>query len=184
MNVFLKLAAACAVALGASATANAAPASPAPISRGADYVSPPAAPERIFLDARTRPVIPDWRPGDPIREIPRQFHGEEELQKHPSVPANPVTQGIDVLVQLQRSIGPGTDGGGFTTPLVNLDGTNATGVFPPDPTGDVGGGYYVHVYNGGGGALIKIYNTADGSVAGPVLDGRPRQRRPMRKRSR
>ena len=41
----------------------------------------------------------------------------------------------------------------------------STGVFPPDPTGDVGGGYFVHVYNGGGGALITIYNTADGSVA-------------------
>jgi hypothetical protein len=165
MNVFLKLAAACAVALGVSATATAAPGGPAPISRGADYVSPPAAPERIFLDARTRPVVPDWRPGDPIREIPRQFHGEEELQKHPPAPANPVTRGIDILVDLQRSIGPGTDGGGFTTPLINLDAANATGVFPPDPTGDVGGGFYVHVYNGGGGALITIYNTTDGSVA-------------------
>ena len=165
MNLFLKLAAACAVVLGASAAAAATRGSPAPVSRGADYVSPPAAPERIFLDARTRPRVPDWRPGDPIREIPRQFHGLEELQKHPPAPANPVTHGIDILVQLQRSVGPGTDGGGFTTPLVNLDGANATGVFPPDPTGDVGGGYYVHVYNGGGGALITIYNTTDGSVA-------------------
>jgi hypothetical protein len=173
MNVFLKLAAACAVILGLPALAAAPAGAPSGVSRGADYVSPPAAPERIFLDARTRPVVPDWRPGDPIREIPRQFHGEEERQKHPPPPANPVTQGIDVLVQLQRSIGPGGDGGGFTTPLINLDGTNATGVFPPDPTGDVGGGFYVHVYNGGGGALIKIYNTIDGSVAAEqfLMDG-------------
>jgi hypothetical protein len=168
MSLRFKLAVAC--ALGISLSAVAAPtATPAPggatVSRGADYVSPPSSPERIFLDARTRPVIPDWRPGDPIREIPRQFHGEEELQRHPPAPANPVTRNIDVLVELQRRFGNSVDGGGFTTPLVNLDGSDATGVVPPDPTGDVGGGFFVHVYNGGSGALIKIYNTADGSIA-------------------
>jgi hypothetical protein len=137
--------------------------SPAPVSRGADYVSPPSVPERIFLDARTRPAVPEWHPGDPIREIPRQFHGEEELQRNRPAPANP-THGSDFLAELQRSFAP-TGGGGFTTPLVNLDAADSTGVVPPDPTGDVGGGYYVHVYNGAGGALVKIYNTADGSVA-------------------
>src|SRR4051812_5461104 len=139
-------------------------AAPAPVSRGADYVSPPSAPERIFLDARTRPIVQDWRPGDPIREIPRQFHGEEELQRHPPAPANPVVHS-DVLIQLQRQHGGGTDGGGFTTPLGNLAAADATGVVPPDPTGDVGGAFYVQVYNGGGGAILRVYNTADGSLA-------------------
>ncbi len=128
MKSFLKLAAAgrSFSACRHAASATAAAGSPAPVSRGADYVSPPSVPERIFLDARTRPVVPDWRPGDPIREIPRQFHGEEEMQKHPPAPANPVTHDIDILVQLQRSVGPGTDGGGFTTPLINLDGAHST----------------------------------------------------------
>ena len=176
MNVLLKLALPGLVAC--SGLAFAAPNTPsqnpaAAISRGADYVSPPSAPERIFLDARTRPTVPNWRPGDPIREIPRQFHGQEELQRHPPQPVNPVTSHIDVLVELQRNFGGGTDGGGFTTPLVNLDGAPFTGVFPPDPDGDVGGGYFVAVYNGSGGALLTIYNTADGSVAAPQfsMDG-------------
>src|SRR6185503_20808978 len=104
--------------------ASAPQATPALVSRGADYVSPPSSPERIFLDARTRPHVPDWRPGDPIREIPRQFHGEEQLQRNPPPAANAV-HGSDVLAELQRRFGPGTDGGGFTTPLVNLDGANA-----------------------------------------------------------
>jgi hypothetical protein len=168
MNVFSRLGIACLLVIGLPASVLAA----APVSHGADYVSPPAAPERIFLDARTRPAIPSWHPGDPIREIPRQFHGEEELQRNRPTPANP-THGSDVLAELQRSFGAGTEGGGFTTPLVNLDGADATGVVPPDPTGDVGGGYFMHVYNGGGGALITIYNTADGSVAAPQfsMDG-------------
>jgi hypothetical protein len=148
------------------------PANTTPVSMGADYVSPPATPERIFLDARTRPLVPEWRPGDPIREIPRQFHGEEELQRNPPVPANPVVHS-DVLIELQRRFGGGVTGGGFTTPLVNEDGANATGVIPPDPTGDVGGGFYVQVYNGSGGAILRMYNTSDGTLAaGPInMDG-------------
>jgi hypothetical protein len=155
-----------ALAAGATGWAQAA-ANPAPVLRGADYVSPPSTPESFFLDARTRPVIPAWKPGDPIREIPRQFHGEEELQRHPPPPVNPVIQRIDILAELQRTYSHShpAGGGGFTTPLVNLDGPSFNGVYPPDPTGDVGGGYYVEVYNGGGGALITIYNIADGSVA-------------------
>jgi hypothetical protein len=175
MNVLLKLALPGLVACSglAFAAPNTPSQNPPAVSRGADYVSPPSAPERIFLDARTRPTVPNWRPGDPIREIPRQFHGQEELQRHPPQPVNPVTSRIDVLVELQRNFGGGTDGGGFTTPLVNLDGAPFTGVFPPDPDGDVGGGYFVAVYNGSGGALLTIYNTADGSVAAPQfsMDG-------------
>src|SRR5215467_9875389 len=102
MTVLLKLAAASLLVLGVPSLAQAAP-TPAAISRGADYVSPPSVPERIFLDARTRPLVPDWRPGDPIREVPRQFHGEEDLQRSPPPPANPVTGNIDILVELQRN---------------------------------------------------------------------------------
>lgn len=157
--------------LGSAAFA--APSSEVPVSRGADYVSPPAVPDSFFLDARTRPVVPAWRPGDPIREIPRQFHGEEELQRNRPEPANPVTQGMDVLVQLQRAYGDGHRGGGFTTPLFNQDGSSFSGVFPPDISGDVGGGYFVEVYNGSGGALLRIYDTEDGTLAaGPFsMDG-------------
>jgi hypothetical protein len=143
----------------------AAPSGEIPVSRGADYVSPPAVPDAFFLDARTRPVVPAWRPGDPIREIPRQFHGEEELQRNRPEPVNPVTEGMDVLALLQREQGPGHRGGGFTTPLVNQDGASFSGVFPPDISGDVGGGFFVEVYNGNSGALLRIYNTADGTLA-------------------
>ena len=136
-----------------------------PIDRGADFVSPPSIPESFYLDARTRPIIAAWKPGDPIREIPRLFHGGEELQRNPPTPVNPVTDNMDVLVELQRAVGAGRSIRGFTTPLVNKDGASFTGVYPPDPDGDVGGGYFVDVYNGGGGALLTIYNTADGSVA-------------------
>ena len=159
--------------LVACGVALAAPPGEVPVSRGADYVSAPAVPDSFFLDARTRPVVPAWRPGDPIREIPRQFHGEEELQRNRPEPAHPVVEGIDVLAQLQRAHGPGDRGGDFTTPLVNQDGASFSGVFPPDISGDAGGGFFVEVYNGSGGALLRIYDSADGTlVAGPFsMDG-------------
>jgi len=157
--------------LALAGTANAAapdPAAATTVSRGADYVSPPATPERFFLDARTRPLAPVWHPGDPIREIPRQFHGEEEKQRHPPAPINPVTQNIDVLVQLQRAFQP-RGGDGFTTPLVNADGPGFSGFFPPDSSGDVGGGVYVEVINGSAGdASYTIHDAASGDLlAGP-----------------
>ncbi|MGA9342760.1 MAG: hypothetical protein WBV61_10605, partial [Rhodanobacteraceae bacterium] len=144
-----------------------------PVSRGADYVSPPSIPQQFYLDARTRPIVRAWQPGDPIIEIPRQLHGEGNLQRNPPRPVNPVTQGIDILAQLQREFGGRGGQRNFETPLVNIEGQGFAGVYPPDPDGDVGGGFYVQSINGGGGATFEIYNTSDGSVAaGPFnLDG-------------
>ncbi len=136
-----------------------------PVQRGADYVSQPAIPEQFFLDARTRPIVPAWHPGDLIREIPRQFHGEEERQNHPSEPVNPVLPGADFLIALQRAERAPVTPDAFTTPLVNVAGQDYSAVFPPDPSGDVGGGFYLQAINGSGGALYKIYKTSDGSVA-------------------
>jgi hypothetical protein len=132
---------------------------------GAEWVSPPSVPERIFLDARTRPIVPTWKPGDPIREIPRRFDGDMRVINARLDPVNPVSQGPDILSELQLAFGAGTESRAFTTPLVNIQAQPFSGVSPPDPSGDVGGGFYVQSINGGGGATYVIYNTADGSVA-------------------
>ena len=120
------------------------------VSVGADWVSPAVRPETFFLDARTRPVVPEWKPGDPIKEIPRLFNGDPEALNLRAKPVNPVPQG-DLLVELQRAFGPGAGSRAFTTPLVNQDAQGFSGVSPPDPTGDVGGGFYVQSINGSSG---------------------------------
>lgn len=141
------------------------------VSIGADYVSPPSIPDVFYLDARTRPIVAAWKPGDPVREIPRLLHGDKERQNVPTHPVN-APEG-DPLVKLQNLFGSGLQERTFTTPLVDVEGQGYTGVFPPDPSGDVGGGYYVQSINSSGGAVFTIYNTADGSVAaGPFnMDG-------------
>lgn len=134
------------------------------VSVGADWVSPPVQPERIFLDARTRPIVPVWKPGDPIKEIPRLFDGDPNVLNLRAKPVNPVPEG-DILVELQRAFGAGTGSRAFTTPLVNQDAQVFSGVSPPDPSGDVGGGFYVQAINGSGGATYVIHNTLDGTIA-------------------
>lgn len=134
------------------------------VRQGAEWVSAPVRPDSFFLDARTRPTIPAWKPGDLIREVPRRFEGDMAVINARPDPVNPVAGG-DFLVELQRAFGPGTQSRAFTTPLVNLDGQGFSGVFPPDPSGDVGGGFYVQAINGSSGSSYVIYNTADGSVA-------------------
>jgi hypothetical protein len=135
------------------------------VRQGAEWVSAPSIPDTFFLDARTRPIIPAWKPGDPIREVPRRFEGDMSVINMRPDPVNPVVEHMDILVELQRAFGPGTDSRAFTTPLVNQDGQGFSSVFPPDPSGDVGGGFYVQSINGSGGSTYTIYNTSDGSVA-------------------
>nr|HPG95233.1 hypothetical protein [Dokdonella sp.] len=135
------------------------------VRTGAEWVSAPSVPESFFLDARTRPIISPWRPGDPIREIPRRFEGDQRVIDMRPDPVNPVAAGPDILVELQRAFGEGVDSRAFTTPLVNKDAQGFSGVFPPDPSGDVGGGFYVQSINGSGGSTYVVYNTNNGSVA-------------------
>lgn len=140
------------------------PAGTVEVSVGAEYVSPPVQPETFFVDARMLPPLRAWQPGDVLREIPRQFHGEAERQRNPPPAVNAVL-GSDILAALQREVGDGVLDRAFQTPLVNRDGQGFTGVYPPDVSGDVGGGYYMQAINSSGGAVYTVYNTSNGSVA-------------------
>lgn len=135
------------------------------VHAGAEWISAPSVPESFFLDARARPVIQQWKPGDPIREIPRRFEGDQRVVDMRPDPVNPVPANADILVELQRAFGPGVGSRAFSTPLVNRDAQGFSGVYPPDPSGDVGGGFYIQAINGSGGSSYVVYNTNDGSVA-------------------
>ncbi|HEU4664917.1 MAG TPA: hypothetical protein VFS55_12895 [Dokdonella sp.] len=171
MSLIIRCAAAAAFAVAAVASPAVAAGTDTPlVSVGADYVSPPSQPEQFFLDARMRPLVRAWQPGDPIREVPRQFHGEEARQRQRPAAVNPVLlEDADLLTVLQRRVVPSATNA-FTTPLLNLPGQPFSGAYPPDPSGDVGGGFYVQAINyvdpnNDGGALYKVYRTSDGSVA-------------------
>ncbi len=73
--------------------------------------------------------------------------------------------GPDPLLGVQE-LAPAAQPNAFGTPLLNFNGQGYTGVNPPDTVGDVGPNHYVQMINGGGGALVQIYNKATGAPIG------------------
>jgi Immune inhibitor A-like, MAM domain len=139
----------------------------APIVYQGAEVSEVVVPFVFDGDVRDLPLAPEWRPGDPIKEIPRRHHflpGQEP----PSIP--PPAPHRDPLLDRQASVAAAPAGDGFMTPILDFDGQGFTGVNPPDTVGDVGPNYYIQMINAAAGAIFTIYDKSDGSVvAGPIL---------------
>lgn len=128
------------------------------------YVSDPSYPAFIQVDLSELAPPPGWRPGDPIKEIPR---GHGELVNAPA----PETHS-DPLLQRQQQA-PVLADPTFGIPILNFNAQPFGGINPPDTVGDVGTNYYIQAINqsgGNGGTVYTIYNKSDGSVAaGPFL---------------
>ncbi|MEZ4770350.1 MAG: carboxypeptidase-like regulatory domain-containing protein [Caldilineales bacterium] len=73
--------------------------------------------------------------------------------------------GPDPLLQAQEAAGPAAPDA-FGTPILNFNGQGYTFVNPPDTVGDAGTNHYVQMINGGGGALVRIYNKSTGATIG------------------
>ncbi len=119
--------------------------------------SDPVIPTVINVDLRDLPRPQQWKPGDPIREVPRRHYATPPPYIEP--------RQMDPLLALQDDAPPPMAMRDFDTPILNFDGQGFTGVNPPDTVGDVGMNYYIQSINSGGGSVYTIYNKADGSVA-------------------
>lgn len=158
----LLLAAVCAVAGGGQAAAAEGPF----VYKGA-AASPKFEARAVNVDVRELPPAPQWRPGMPIKEIPRRNNHQDTAP--PEGAGRPVGQGPDPLLAVQAAQEPTADRA-FTPPQLSFAGQGFSGVNPPDTIGDVGKDYYVQMINGSGGARVAIYNKADGSpAAAPFL---------------
>ena len=117
-------------------------------------ISAPVTPHVFNGDVRDLPPAPVWMPGDPVREIPRRFYPKPGMR----TPIEP--NEVDRLVEQQRQAATTEGTGGFTTPSRNFDGIGFSGVNPPDPSGAAGPNHYIQSINGGGGALVRIFDKA------------------------
>ncbi len=159
----LALTAICLLAAGVAAAGD--PPSAASVMTGPASVSAPVTPSSFDGDIRDLPPPRAWKPGDPIREIPRRFYPDaaQELAHappwHKAVP--------DPLIARQAAVAKSDAVTAFGTPIINIAG-NPNGPFsPPDVAGDVGASHYIQATNGSGGSLVQIYNKATGAAIGP-----------------
>jgi len=134
------------------------------VMHGPDFVGAAVTPTFKYVDVRQLPALPQWRPGDPIKEIPRRFETPAEVNP---IPVNPVLQALDPNAERQRAWDQANPASRvFTTPVQNFEGQPNSGVMPSDVNGDMGPNHYVQSINGSGGSLVRIYNKADGTPAG------------------
>ena len=131
------------------------------VIRGAQVVGRPMKAISLDVDLRDLPLVPEWQPGDPIKEIPRRVHPTE-------VPPPTFSEPIpDPLLALQPDP-PEPNTRDFDVPILNFDAQGFTGVNPPDTVGDVGPGHYVQAINNSSSSAVVVYDkTTGGIIAGP-----------------
>jgi hypothetical protein len=130
---------------------------PVLLQQGGIVVGDPVVGVPVDIDLRTIPIEEPWKPGDPIREIPRR--GTVGERPAPLGPGR-----LDPLLEIQAAYNEGPPA---TTVLLNYDGNSST-ANPNDPTGDIGLNYFIEAINGPGGSSITVYDKTDGSLdSGP-----------------
>jgi len=132
------------------------------VQRGAQTVGGVTLPAFTVRPARELGPPERWQPGDPIKEIPRQFLDREARDNRSEARGF----GFDPLAELQNAR-TFRGGSGVDIQSVNRDGVDFTGVNPSDTVGDVGINFYVQMVNGGGGVggtQVLIVDKTDGST--------------------
>ncbi len=148
-----------ALLLGLCAPASADPSPGTIVLRGAETIGE-SRPSVFSGDLRDLPRAVQWKPGDPIKEIPRRSNQPPRYLAPEPVPQIDPLLEVQSRAPLDRALMP---------TILNFAGQGFTGVNPPDTVGDVGLDHYIQSINASGGAVFTVYNKADGSVAaGPI----------------
>ena len=129
-------------------------------------IGEPVTPLSVDVDVRQLPIVPDWQPGDAIREAHRRLYfppGSPDSQ----APADWVTA-PDHLAERQREFDQRHAPGDAAARSSRVTIDNAfTGVNPGDPVVEVGTAHVLYGINAAGGTSFRIYNKSGTLLAGP-----------------
>ncbi|MCI4567890.1 pre-peptidase C-terminal domain-containing protein [Lysobacter sp. CFH 32150] len=135
---------------------------------GRPQLGEPVTPHSINVDIRNLPVVPQWKPGQAIREAhKRQYHPLGRILPH--APADKPTA-ADRLFELQQIFdenAPASARARANNGHVSINNGN-TGVSPGDPVVEVGTSHVMYGVNGSSGTSFTIYDKAGTKLAGPT----------------
>ena len=132
------------------------------VYRGAELYGEPVTPVKIHVDIFNLPDMPKWRPGDPVKEIPKLVPKD---WTPPEIA--PQQFDIDPLLAKQNAVAHQLSGGrGFDTTILNFDGSGFTGGNPSDTVGSIGNNFYIQMVNA---TRVVIFNKVDGTQSASFL---------------
>lgn len=106
-------------------------------------VSAPVTPFLFKGDVRKLPPLHVWKPGDPLREIPRRSTAVS------TGPVEPRGFGLDPLLKKQNRFPvPMSPAPSISVPSRDFDGASRDVYSPADTVGDVGPNHYIQMANG------------------------------------
>ena len=127
-----------------------------------EVIGGPVKPVKISKNMRHLAPVIQWRPGDPIKDVPKQTPpGWQPPQIESS------TFNEDPLLSLQRGMQNLSGGNTFDTPLLNFAGSNFVGGNPSDTAGTVGNNYYIQMVNA---TKVLVFDKNTGIQAIPTFD--------------
>ena len=132
------------------------------VYRGAELFGEAVTPVKVHVDIFNLPDAPKWRPGDPVKEIPKLVPKD---WTPPEIA--PQQFDIDPLLAKQNAAAQQLSGGrGFDTTILNFDGSSFTGGNPADTVGSIGNNFYIQMVNA---SRVLIFDKTDGTQVASFL---------------
>lgn len=130
-------------------------------------VGEPVTPVSIDVDLRSLPTLPEWKPGDPIREAQKRQYYPLDLPR-PHAPSDWPTA-PDRLPELQELWDQNRGAGSELrhSGRVTID-NGSTGVSPGDPVVEVNASYVLYGVNASSGTSFTVYDKSGTRIAGPT----------------
>jgi len=128
------------------------------VYKGAELFGDSVKPFITNIDMQRLPTPPPWRPGDPVKEIPKltpKGWVEPEIAEQ--------KYDIDPLLSVQAAVINNQSGGrAFDTTILNFDGSGFTGGNPADTVGSIGNNYYIQIVNA---SRVLVFDKVTGTLA-------------------
>lgn len=130
--------------------------------------SEPVKPLVFNDDLRSLSKARPWRSNDLVYDInPRINWSSKNDYNFDNLTVKQPQGWQDSLLNLQLNATSIIPSHAFTTPDLNFDGAEFSGVRPPDTVGDAGPNHYIQMINDISGSIVNIYDKNGTTLAGP-----------------